>query len=88
MTTIVYDLTEAWQASNRITASGNTDLNVSNPEDGSNVVRWATTDTDAAPVLPPDKANPIPPLGDKAMQLQDTKRLWLAGRGTANVEIV
>jgi len=72
-----YTLTGAASASNRYTASGSTDVLLSNTSE-SHVVAWTTTTDDNAPAVAPSLWNKIAPLGGRAMTLPDGRRLWMA----------
>jgi hypothetical protein len=81
------DLTSDWQASKRYTASGATDINLSCT---SGYLCWTITSSDTAPTIAASQANPIRRGRDKAMQLADGDRLWMATlgpSGAATVEV-
>lgn len=79
------NLSDTWSASARYTASGQTDVAVSNPSDS--FLFWSETDDDTEPTTAVRKTNPIGPKQTRAWTLPDGKRLWLGGKGAyANVE--
>lgn len=80
-----YSLHVNWDATNRITATGDTDVNVTNT--GNNMVRWTLTNSDDLPTISPSQAGIIKSQMDKPMTIPNGQRLWLAGLGaTATVE--
>jgi len=87
MTTTVLTVGKLWAAAGRYTASGETEIMLSNT--GGGMQRWATTADDTAPTILPNQAHPLPPLTSRAMTLPDTVRLWVVGasKGTAAIEV-
>lgn len=83
--TTIYDLVTGWSATNRYTASGDTDVLVSNV--GGGWLRWATTTDDTAPTIPYSSGHMIKPGEGRAMTLADGARLWLAGTDKAALEV-
>ena len=87
MTANPFTANTGWDSDNRYTASGATDVLVSNASQ-SFTVFWTLTATDTAPTVDPDETNALLPGQFIAMQLADTERLWLASRsGEAAVNV-
>lgn len=90
MSANAYDPQTTWDAAATYTASGDTDILISNPNRATR--RWlGWTIAASTPTIDPDYANPIPPGGTAAMVLNDTEKLWLvmidgSTPGRANVE--
>jgi hypothetical protein len=67
-----------WNASGRITASGDTSVIIRNTDKDD--VFWAITANDTAPSFAVGLAHPINPGEQYALTLKDTERLWYASR--------
>lgn len=79
MATLTYDLTSAeWLSGNRYTASGETDIRLSNT--GPNKLVWAMTDDDTAPAITPRRGHPIASGDYAAMIMPAGQRLWISAR--------
>ncbi len=72
-----YTLTQAADAANRILASGDTDIVLSNPN-RNRVVRWTITPTTTAPTDDPKFWSAIKPLESRDITIPDTEYLWMA----------
>jgi hypothetical protein len=77
MATTAYSLVEDWIAQNRYTASGDTDIILSNT--GARIVTWSLTDTNAKPQITVKQGHPVLPFQSRAMRLKDGERIWFAG---------
>lgn len=85
MATSVLDVGLGWSSAARYTASGETEIMLSNS--GGGLMFWAITAGDTAPTVVVRKCHPLKALQSIAMTLADTERLWIAGaNGSAAVE--
>ncbi len=79
MATIAYSLLADWDAANRYTSSGETDIILSNTS--GRLVSWVLTSSDAAPALMVSQGHPLLPYQSRTMTLLDGERLWFSGAG-------
>lgn len=79
MTTTAYTLANKWQAGNRYTASGETDIILSNT--GGRMVTWALTNNNTKPAIAVSQGHPLLPYQNQTMKLADGERIWIAGAG-------
>lgn len=79
MATIAFSLAAGWDPANRHTATGETDIILSNT--GGRVVNWVLTTSDALPTLAASQGHPLLPYQSRAMKLVDGERIWFAGAG-------
>jgi len=79
MATTPYTLFANWDAANRHTASGETDIILSNT--GGRIVSWVLTTSDTTPTLPIGQGHPLMPFRSRAMKLAAGERIWFAGAG-------
>lgn len=87
MANTTYTLSHTWGSSARYTASGSTDVNLSNPNDNK-AIHWVITTSDTTPTDDPATVNKLLPGVDKSMTLSDGDRLWIAADGGyASVEV-
>ncbi len=80
MTTTTYDLTAGWDATNRYTASGETDVRLCNNGVAPNF--WAITTDDTEPTIQVSRGVMVAPGGSDSFILEDGERLWIAGRNS------
>jgi hypothetical protein len=86
MATTAYTLLDTWDAVNRHTAVGETDVILSNT--GGRVVTWALTSNNVQPSVAVSQGHPLLPYLSQSMRLRDGERLWFAGAGaTASLGI-
>ncbi|MDU9003434.1 hypothetical protein [Sedimentitalea todarodis] len=81
MATTAYSLLADWNAANRYTSSGETDVILSNTS--GRVVNWVLTSSDAAPSLSAAQGHPLLPYQSRAMKVLDGERLWFCGAGAS-----
>ena len=79
MATTAYTLQDNWNADDRYTAIGETDIILSNT--GARVVTWTLTNDNQAPAVSVKQGHPILPFRSQAMKLADGERIWFAGSG-------
>ncbi|MDK3073803.1 hypothetical protein QO034_11825 [Sedimentitalea sp. JM2-8] len=79
MATTAYTLLDTWDAVNRYTAAGETDVILSNT--GGRVVTWTLTTNNLKPAVAISQGHPLLPYLSQAMKLKDGERLWMAGAG-------
>lgn len=80
MASQTFALTDAWDATNRYTASGETDIILSNVGGNSNL-QFDLTGDDSPPAQ--DVGHRIKAGESRAMTLNDGERLWMRGQTTA-----
>lgn len=81
MATRAYSLLADWKAANRYTASGDTEVILSNTS--GRVVHWMVTTTNAVPSLTALQGHPLMPYQSRTMKLVDRERLWISGDGAS-----
>ncbi|MEP3333849.1 hypothetical protein [Sedimentitalea sp.] len=81
MATTAYSLSADWNAANRYTSSGETDIILSNTS--GRVVNWVLTTSDTTPSLGAAQGHPLLPYQSRAMKLLEGERLWFSGAGAS-----
>lgn len=87
MATTAYPLVKTWSSSARYTATGSTDIRISNPNDNT-AIFWTITTSDTTPAIDPAKSNKLFPGEKETITLALNDRLWSAGsNGFSVVEV-